>query len=782
MIPPSEGNYSPTSEQQVVLDWLHDARDEDAFVVARAGSGKTTLLLQCAHALKGQKAAFVAFNRSIAAELSQKISELYGVDEGQELPAHATTLHGLGFRALRRMVSGAYTVDPDKYVRKARYYTLLSVENTKNDESLANGRETTLTRVGRAFVGRALALARAWQLVVDSDDDEASPLNYDTLFNHLCSCVPVSETDESDDTDSLTGDGLFLIQCVEHIAKFVRLGMLETQDLEALQKCLQQHPFETSFGRRPRPQELCLATAVAVHIVRGTLKQALSRKHTLLAQAGAISAFRIDFVDMLWLPVKLMPSAPLAEHEKYPWIFVDEAQDLSRVGAEVLRMFRATRRAEVVAGRIVAVGDPNQAIYGFAGADTDAVRYMISPRSNSGRQTEVLSLSTCFRCPSAHLAMARRLVPDISARKDATEGVVQRFRMPEAASSIAPQDLVLARSNKWLAEFKEVRETLERGEASLPVIPMRFNSSSDLLYPAIEAQIRNIFLDAGDDVKLAFSQIREAAEDNVDIWETEMERDSADLEIIGDIVLNDIDSLRTQAKHVWKVILPPKSRTDEIPLPTEDVRERYREAQKRLKNLISRCRRLMRAIRRESARPSAQLGPLPDFPKRVTTIEARIRKARAIPYARHSLRSHDMRVAEKLIEILSWMSKLTSLRTVGPNVEDAVFQIHAALEQFERELRGNSVLLSTIHRAKGLQASRVVILGFDELPAIRAGHTREQALQEWNVTYVAVTRSSHMLTLVMDGEADVMQAWQNVSIPLEHYRSVGRGLDVVHGD
>lgn len=59
-----------------------------------------------------------------------------------------------------------------------------------------------------------------------------------------------------------------------------------------------------------------------------------------------------------------------------------------------------------------------------------------------------------------------------------------------------------------------------------------------------------------------------------------------------------------------------------------------------------------------------------------------------------------------------------------------------------------SITLSTIHRAKGLEADDVFILYPEILPLERPGMTEDQYQQEVNVTYVAYTRSRDRLTLI----------------------------------
>ena len=59
--------------------------------------------------------------------------------------------------------------------------------------------------------------------------------------------------------------------------------------------------------------------------------------------------------------------------KRYPWVFVDEYQDTNPLQVDLLKMIIGVHpdsaRRENESGGICAIGDPNQAIYGFRGAD-----------------------------------------------------------------------------------------------------------------------------------------------------------------------------------------------------------------------------------------------------------------------------------------------------------------------------------------------------------------------------------------------------------------------------
>lgn len=139
-----------------------------------------------------------------------------------------------------------------------------------------------------------------------------------------------------------------------------------------------------------------------------------------------------DFDDMVWMPVRLDAVRP-----QFDTLFVDEVQDLNPAQQELALMS---------GDRAVVVGDPRQAIMGFAGADERGFDTLRGLLAGGGRGCLDLPLSCCFRCPTSHLDLARLLVPHVEARPGAPAGVAADLRPGELAAAVAPGDMVLCRS------------------------------------------------------------------------------------------------------------------------------------------------------------------------------------------------------------------------------------------------------------------------------------------------------------------------------------------------
>lgn len=119
----------------------------------------------------------------------------------------------------------------------------------------------------------------------------------------------------------------------------------------------------------------------------------------------------IDFDDMIYAP--LAHDARFYQHD---WVLIDECQDLNASRREM------ARRMLKSGGRLVAVGDSCQAIYGFTGAGADSVGE-IATAFRCAR----LPLTVTYRCPKAVVAYVHQWVNHIQAHPSAPEGNVTTF-------------------------------------------------------------------------------------------------------------------------------------------------------------------------------------------------------------------------------------------------------------------------------------------------------------------------------------------------------------------
>ena len=143
----------------------------------------------------------------------------------------------------------------------------------------------------------------------------------------------------------------------------------------------------------------------------------------------------IDYTDMIWMPH--IYELHLQECE-YDFIMVDECQDLNV--AERNLVLRCLKEG----GRLIAVGDSNQCIYGFSGSDPDSFRAI-----QSIPNTVSMPLSISYRCPESVVKFAQNLVPSIEAKQGAEEGVILDC---VSLDDVHDGDMVLCRNNAPLLQ------------------------------------------------------------------------------------------------------------------------------------------------------------------------------------------------------------------------------------------------------------------------------------------------------------------------------------------
>ena len=141
---------------------------------------------------------------------------------------------------------------------------------------------------------------------------------------------------------------------------------------------------------------------------------------------GEANLDTIDFTDMIYIPVKRNVRMP-----QFDWVFIDECQDLN---AAQRNLFLKCRKPN---GRFVAVGDPRQAIYGFAGADVASFNLL-----KDIPNTKCLPLSVCYRCDESIINLAKSIVPQIEARPGASMGIVDN---DGKIADVSDGDMILCR-------------------------------------------------------------------------------------------------------------------------------------------------------------------------------------------------------------------------------------------------------------------------------------------------------------------------------------------------
>lgn len=324
--------------QQAVIDWVTAHIDSAGALIveAVAGSGKTFTIVKAASLIpSAHKAVFLAFNKSIATEL------------GNKLPSHveSKTLNALGWAICRYRLGKHLQVDAKK----------------------------------------------TFKLIDRNLPDEAAE-----VYPELLSIIGKAKS------HGLIPSGMPTPR-----------GTYEASDKRWIE-LMDRYSIDAN------------GCGVATFITWANI----------LLREGLIEQNVLDFDDQLYMPVALDLAA-----WGYDWVIIDEAQDVSHVQRTLLR--KILKRG----GRIIAVGDSHQAIYGFRGADNQSL-------ANIGRvfKAETLPLSISYRCPRKVVEIAQQFVPTIECSDTAEDGEVLNPKS-WAVESFSDDDLVVCRNTAPLIEL-----------------------------------------------------------------------------------------------------------------------------------------------------------------------------------------------------------------------------------------------------------------------------------------------------------------------------------------
>lgn len=164
----------------------------------------------------------------------------------------------------------------------------------------------------------------------------------------------------------------------------------------------------------------------------------------------------VDWNDQIWIPVIMG-----LKLYKYDLMVVDEAQDLNQCQQALVRR---------MARRLVICGDPRQAIFAFAGADSQSMPRLEGELSKTKRGCLSFPLTMTRRCGKRIVQEARKFVPEFEAYEENPEASIRYAVFPKGErvgnpndyiSEVAPGDMVLCRCNAPL--IRECYRLLRRG-------------------------------------------------------------------------------------------------------------------------------------------------------------------------------------------------------------------------------------------------------------------------------------------------------------------------------
>jgi DNA helicase-2/ATP-dependent DNA helicase PcrA len=182
----------------------------------------------------------------------------------------------------------------------------------------------------------------------------------------------------------------------------------------------------------------------------------------------------LDFDDILFLVVKLFTNFPEVAKkysERYKYIMIDEYQDTNSLQFSLIQALTSTHQ------NICVVGDDDQAIYGFRGADISNILNFEKQYAN----TKVIKLEENYRSTYPILNLANQVIKESANRKDKTMRTAQM-------EGILPQLWACGESDHEASVIIEEIIKLQSNSMALSEIAILYRSNTQV--PPIEDQLR----------------------------------------------------------------------------------------------------------------------------------------------------------------------------------------------------------------------------------------------------------------------------------------------------
>ncbi|TPX61651.1 hypothetical protein PhCBS80983_g00961 [Powellomyces hirtus] len=363
-------DFTPSEEQSAILQEVAHGHSNILVVDAKAGSGKTTTLIQCLrHIPKNPTSvAMVAYNRVNADLIKLQAYRIAQEPDMRHLHVRAHTFHSYGMNAWKTYLKIDNDSHPFHIVPEKTWNMLQSM--LTRDEIILYGKEV----VQLVSMAKLHCIAPNHESIVKGRN-----IRPDTVAEW----VSLAETYGI--KEGKGADFKILIdtsrRCLEKSLRWA--GALQ--------------------GSKDR-----LAAVAAMSDEEPQPLDEIGQKQLSMARAAVERGeFVLDFDDLLYLPI--IHNAPF---EKFDYVFVDEAQDMSAARATIVE------KVLKPGGRLLLFGDKRQQIYQFAGA-TDDLFIDLHERGLGYRGAKTLAPETQLPRPTSpgqlmgHTTQSTELVPPL---------------------------------------------------------------------------------------------------------------------------------------------------------------------------------------------------------------------------------------------------------------------------------------------------------------------------------------------------------------------------------
>ena len=432
-----------------------------------------------------------------------------------------------------------------------------------------------------------------------------------------------------------------------------------------------------------------------------------------LYQRKLFAASALDFDDLLYLTVEVLERFPEARkrwQKAFRYVLVDEYQDTNHAQYRLLQLLAEKHR------NVCAVGDPDQSIYAFRGAD---IRNILEFERDFG-EAHVVALEQNYRSTSAILETANGVIAHNRERKEkrlwSELGEGELVRVVEVADEHAEARFIAAsiaaladegysaseiavfyRTN---AQSRVLEDVLVRQEIAYQVI------GGPRFYERAEIKDCLAYLQVIDNPLDAVSLLRIANRPRRGIGQTTLAR----LQAFAD----------AQGISLWEA----HARADEAGISAASLRA------------VESLRTLLQSL--QSAAQELDLGEL---------VEVVLERSGYL----ESLRAERTVEAQGRIENLEELTGVAreyESQAAEPTLSGFLQEISLYSDQDALADERAEVTLMTLHNAKGLEFRAVFVIGMEEGIFPHARSIEEQGIEEERrLCYVGMTRAMERLVL-----------------------------------
>jgi DNA helicase-2/ATP-dependent DNA helicase PcrA len=442
--------------------------------------------------------------------------------------------------------------------------------------------------------------------------------------------------------------------------------------------------------------------------------------HERMRKVGAM-----DFDDLLGLFLQILREQPeVAERyqARFPWLLVDEFQDTNRVQYDLLKLLCPPP------GNLCVVGDPDQSIYGFRGAE---VRNILEFERDYPTTT-VVRLETNYRSSANILRAAETVIANNTMRKD------KRLR----ATLPAGAPLLRLKATGSSEEATTIVDRIgELADAGTPFDQVAIFYRAHWLSRALEQALKDKGIPYEIVGGLTFFERREVK----------------DLLAYLRVLVNPLDDV-----SMGRIVNVPPRGLGKAGI--EKLRQLAFEQGMSLREAVGETA-LHGEFGPKARKGLAELGKTLDAAQRAAEIGAHaalkvilagtdyIKHATSFGDAEDSTREEN--IAELVSDTVQFDRAPAAERQPGDDDEPvreglaAYLQHVALLTSADRQGEGPMVRMMTVHAAKGLEFDHVFVAGLEEgtFPSTRVVDDPEGLEEERRLMYVALTRARKTLLL-----------------------------------